>query len=187
MLATMRSIFSTVLLASFVLGCGSSPSSQATAPKLAQPTQVQAEPDAVAQKPTPGREVSVVPTGKFGGVHIAIESCDAPDGCETEQTDTIQISLGQSGDDSSLDVNLELYQDFGHGCSFEGTLTKIDDTHWSGKHTGEDEDALACTIVLSLFENSVDINSNDCLGFCGARAHMDASFSTLPASVPPKP
>ena len=187
MLVTMRSMSSALFSALLVIGCGGSPSTQANAPELAQPTHVQQELSALPPEPVPEETRIGIRTGSFSGVHPAMESCDDADGCEAEETDTIQIALGQSGDDSSLHVKLELNQDFGHGCSFEGTLAKIDEAHWSGKHIGEDEAALTCTIVLSLFADSVDINSNDCFEFCGARAHMDASFSTRPDSAPSTP
>ncbi len=108
--------------------------------------------------------------GKYTQLHVAFEQCDSPEMCETEVEDTLTIAEASDG---AVDVKIEVMQDNGHSCSFSGILAEIAPRHW-----GWSDETQTCQIALRLEDDSFALTSDGCREtYCGARAHLQGSFS----------
>ena len=84
-----------------------------------------------------------------------------------------------------LAITVELIQTNAHTCGFEGTLAPSTSTvpgtcvwrYQAVVPDGEDAEAEACTLALAADATSITLTSEGCREYCGARAHLDASFA----------
>ncbi len=158
----------------FVLSCGGGGQTQPAEMPLETPAKAVPTTAAIAETPTTlaPADTSALPLGEFRSSHPVFESRENPDGCETKVDDVLTIAAKGEG---RIDVSLETYADFDHECSFKGELQKVDETHWTGLH--EDQEEGACTLSLHYQGDQILVSSEECRGWCGARASMDGSYS----------
>lgn len=108
--------------------------------------------------------------GTYVQPHVAFENCDQPDPCEVEVKDVLTLRAAADG---ALGVSIEVTQDHGHSCYFEGVLAEIAPELW-----GWDDEAQHCRIELKYENESFALTSDGCReDYCGARAHLVGTFA----------
>ena len=109
--------------------------------------------------------------------------CDGDEGwCPEKDEDVLEIRAAAEG---ALAITVELVQTNAHTCGFEGTLVPSTSTvpgtrvwrYQAVVPDGADADAEACTLDLAADATSITLTSDGCREYCGARAHLDASFT----------
>ncbi len=117
--------------------------------------------------------------GRYVAVHPIMVTCSGPDGwCEEPAEDTLVVrDLG----DGRLAIEVEVLATNAHSCTFEGELAPVVDgpsdvRRW--RFAGVDELLGACEVVLAHdpARRRLEVSSDGCRYYCGARASLDAGF-----------
>jgi len=120
--------------------------------------------------------------GTYQASHTARMVCDGDEGwCDEMVEDNLEVRAAPEG---ALAITVELVQDNGHSCSFEGTLAPSSSTVpgtrvWRFQAVipeGGDADADACTLDLAASATTITLTSDGCREYCGVRAQLDAEF-----------
>jgi hypothetical protein len=80
-----------------------------------------------------------------------------------------------------LHAAIELVQTNGHSCTFEGDLTPAkpagaSEQRWIYDRADDGEEG-PCHVEMIHKNPEIEIHSQGCLYYCGARAHLEASFT----------
>jgi hypothetical protein len=143
-------------------------------------------PRAAAIANTSGEGDTVPPlTGAYHDRHEIMVVCgDNPDGwCAEMVSDSLILREGDAG---GVYVAIGVLQTNAHSCTFEGELTARDpaelpagvDEAWRVVEPARDDGDGGCTLDLARTGAELVITSEGCRDYCGARASLDASFST---------
>lgn len=91
------------------------------------------------------------------------------------------MTVTETGTDR-IDISIELVQTNGHTCTFSGTLTldtRAATRRWT--HHSIDELEGTCDLTLEQSDTALELQSEGCRYYCGARASLDATFPYPPA------
>jgi len=129
-------------------------------------------------EPAPASAPLPPPRGTYYQPHTIEMVCDQPDWCEEEVTDALTARPIAGG---RLAVTIELVQTNAHTCTFEQELEPVpgDRRRWRF-HAGEDHDEGPCDLVVIREPDRIDVESEGCRYYCGARAYLEASFPATP-------
>jgi hypothetical protein len=161
----MRTFFVTMALAAASTGCWTQ-----SAPMPGTPV---ANVAPAATRPTSSL------AGDYRASHTIRVVCDAGvDGwCDEEAEDLLTIRDTRSG---TIAVTIELTRTNAHTCSFEGELVPVpsasrgDARRWSFQR---EDDVGPCTLTLEQTATELHVSAEGCHYYCGARAHLDATFA----------
>lgn len=108
--------------------------------------------------------------GTYVQSHVAFFQCEEVDPCQGEVQDTLTV-LGAA--DGVLNVAIEVTQDNGHRCNFEGLLAEIAPDYW-----GWADETQQCRVELRHADASLTFTSDGCREvYCGARARLQGTFA----------
>jgi hypothetical protein len=116
--------------------------------------------------------------GAYSAPHTIQLVCHESDEgwCEEEVSDEMTIRDAGGG---RIDVAIELVQTNAHTCTFEGTLAPDPaaapaDRRWT--FSSNDDVEGPCKVTLTAGADGVELDSEGCRYYCGARAHLASSF-----------
>jgi hypothetical protein len=149
------------LAALVVIGCGSS-----HAPPPSNTTPV--------ARPEPRGSLA----GDYTTEHAIAMVCEPPgQGLECEETvsDRMQLTEMPGG---VLHARIELLQTNAHSCTFDGDLVPAGDRHWTFDEPAGEEGP--CHVDLFQRDARLELTSEGCRYYCGARATLEGAFAYPP-------
>jgi len=154
--------------AATVAACSSAP-----APATGAPPEKPIEDPALDAAPAVPQPV----TGTYINTHTIHVVCQNPDWCEEEVDDVMRIREVNGG----LELRVELVQANAHTCTFENVVNEVETPEAGRRWRFEiKEESNECVLTLDHKDGSLSLNSEGCRYYCGARAHLMATFSDEP-------
>ncbi|MEZ4366907.1 MAG: hypothetical protein R2939_11530 [Kofleriaceae bacterium] len=111
--------------------------------------------------------------GKYVWAHEVMVVCDGPEGWCPEETADVMLLTEQ---DDGLQLEIELVQTNAHTCTFSGLVTPVEPGRVWQYRSPKDAMEEPCELTLTHTGSSLQITSEGCRDFCGARATLDATF-----------